>query len=206
MNLIVINETLLEYNFSTQLSLAVSEEILTIYHYLLCTLNQKQLGITQITPTFTTIAIAFNSSSSLFINPHYLDQAIQQAKKQAKKREYQTHIIDIKYNGMDIDTVCNTLNLTKQALIELHLKPIYTIAMLGFKGDFPYLLGLDKHLILPRRANPRHLVTKGSVAIAANQCGIYSQNSPGGWHIIATTTWTHFDQFKAGDKIVFRRI
>ncbi|MCK5664957.1 MAG: carboxyltransferase domain-containing protein, partial [Thiotrichaceae bacterium] len=85
-----------------------------------------------------------------------------------------------------------------------HNKNIYTIAMLGFTGDFPYLLGLDQKLMLPRRASPRNLVNKGSVAIASIQCGIYAQDSPGGWHIIANTDFDDFALLKAGDKIIFK--
>ncbi len=204
MNLNVINETLIEYNFSNKISLELSEKILTIVHYLIENLDYQKLGLIEITPCFTSIAISFKSSSPLFDEPDYLTEEIIRAAELPEKTSYKTHTIEIVYNGLDLDQVCLSLKLTKKEFIHLHLKSTYTIAMLGFKGNFPYLLGLDKKLILPRRASPRNLVKKGSVAIGSDQCGIYAEDSPGGWHIIANTDFDDFDGLKAGDKIVFK--
>ena len=65
---------------------------------------------------------------------------------------------------------------------------------------------LNQKLILPRRASPRNLVKKGSVAIGSEQCGIYAENSPGGWHIVANTAFDDFAELKAGDKIIFEEV
>ncbi len=204
MNLNVINETLIEYNFSKKISLELSEEILKIVHYLIESLDYQKLGLIEITPCFTSIAISFKSSSPLFDEPDYLRDEIIRAAELPEKTGYKTHTIEIVYNGLDLDEVCQVLQLTKKKFIHLHQNSTYTIAMLGFKGNFPYLLGLDKKLILPRRASPRNLVKKGSVAIGSDQCGIYVEDSPGGWHIIGNTDFDDFEVLKAGDKIVFK--
>ncbi len=204
MNLNVINETLIEYNFSKKSSLELSEKILNIIHYLMENLDYEKLGLIKITPCFTSIAISFKSSSPLFDVPDYLTEEIVRAAELPQKTSYKTHTIEIVYNGLDLDEVCQALQLTKKEFIHFHQKNTYTIAMLGFKGNFPYLLGLDKKLILPRRASPRNLVKKGSVAIGSDQCGIYVEDSPGGWHIIANTDFDDFEDLKAGDKIVFK--
>lgn len=205
MNLNVINETLLEYNFSNRISLEISEEILKIYHYLIENLDYEKLSLIEITPTFNSIAVSFKSSSPLFNEPDYLRDDIVRAGKLEKKPAYKIHSIEIVYDGLDLDEVCQSLQLTKKEFIHLYQKNTYTIAMLGFKGNFPYLLGLDKSLILPRRASPRNLVKKGSVAIGSEQCGIYAEDSPGGWHIIANTDFDDFAELKAGDKIIFKQ-
>jgi len=205
MKLSLINETLIEYQFSNNISLELSNEILSIYQYFIKNLDYEKLGLIEIRPGFTTISIAFKSCSPLFDDPDYLRNELLQARALPVKMNSKTHTIDIIYNGMDIESVCQSAQLTRQELIEAHQKCIYTIAMLGFKGNFPYLLGLDQSLILPRRASPRNLVKKGSVAIGSNQCGIYAEDSPGGWHIIANTDFDDFDALKAGDKIIFKK-
>jgi KipI family sensor histidine kinase inhibitor len=69
--------------------------------------------------------------------------------------------------------------------------------MLGFAPGFPYLLGLDPALQLPRRAEPRLRVPRGSVAIGGAQTGIYPRELPGGWHLVGRTPLSLFDA--AGD-------
>jgi KipI family sensor histidine kinase inhibitor len=65
--------------------------------------------------------------------------------------------------------------------------------MLGFAPGFPYLLGLDAALQMPRRAQPRVSVPAGSVAIGGAQTGIYPGALPGGWHLLGRTPWRLFD-------------
>ena len=204
MKLNVINETLIEYNFSKKISLEISEQILKIVHYLIENLDYQKLGLIEITPSFNSIAISFKSASPLFQNPDYLRDEIIQAKDSPNRTNYKSHTIELIYNGCDLDEACRSLCLTKKEFIHLHQKNIYTIAMLGFKGNFPYLLGLDKKLTLPRRSSPRNLVKKGSVAIGSDQCGIYAEDSPGGWHIIGNTNFDDFESLEAGDKIIFK--
>ena len=204
MNLNTINETLIEYNFSNTISIKTSNTIIKIYHYLKSALDYQALGIVEITPCFTSIAISFRSHSPLFDQPDFLREAILQSIDLPDTKNFKTHTIEITYNGLDIDEVCQSLQLSKKAFIELHQKNTYMIAMLGFKGNFPYLLGLDKTLALPRRASPRNLVKKGSVAIAADQCGIYPEDSPGGWHVIANMQFDGFEDLNAGDRIIFK--
>jgi inhibitor of KinA len=85
--------------------------------------------------------------------------------------------------------------------------------MLGFAPGFPYLLGLDPALAMPRRADPRLSVPAGSVAIGGNQTGIYPQALPGGWHLIGRTSSRLFDLhsespslLQPGDRVRFHAI
>ncbi|MDX2194655.1 MAG: 5-oxoprolinase subunit PxpB [Gemmatimonadales bacterium] len=68
---------------------------------------------------------------------------------------------------------------------------------LGFLPGFPYLIGLDAALTLPRRATPRPLVPAGSLAIAAGRAGVYPVASPGGWHLLGRTPLRLFDPARA---------
>ena len=124
--------------------------------------------------------------------------------------ESQHHKIDTYYQGEDLNYVANYHQLTIDEVINLHSKEIYHVLFLGFVPGFPYLHGLNSQLFTPRRDNPRVNVPKGSIAIGADQTGIYPEDSPGGWHIIAHTDACLFDAtasnpclFKPGDTLEF---
>lgn len=95
--------------------------------------------------------------------------------------------------GPDLDAVAALHNLDVQETIELHCAPIYHVYMIGFTPGFPYLGGLDERLYTPRREEPRKKVPPGSVGIADKQTGIYSVESPGGWHLLGRTPLRMFD-------------
>lgn len=81
--------------------------------------------------------------------------------------------------GLDLDTVAEHAGLSRDEVIARHTSAEYTVAMLGFAPGFPYLLGLDPALQVPRRAIPRTRVPAGSVAIGGAQTGIYPRELPG---------------------------
>lgn len=95
--------------------------------------------------------------------------------------------------GADLDDAAAALGLARDTLIARHCAPLYTVAMLGFAPGFPYLLGLDAGLALPRLATPRTRVPAGSVGIGGAQTGIYPRESPGGWRLIGRTPLRLFD-------------
>lgn len=89
--------------------------------------------------------------------------------------------------GCDIRFVADYNNLTVDEVIKIHSGTDYLIYMLGFTPGFPYLGGMSERIQTPRLEAPRKSVMAGSVGIAGKQTGIYSIDSPGGWHIIGRT-------------------
>jgi inhibitor of KinA len=119
--------------------------------------------------------------------------------------------IPVKYEGADLLYVSNYCQMPVDELIQLHSRTTYTVAMIGFLPGFPYLLGMDPRLFVPRKSSPRLKVTKGSVGIGGLQTGIYPSESPGGWQIIGTTPLELFDleqlnYLSVGDKVKFKPI
>jgi KipI family sensor histidine kinase inhibitor len=96
-------------------------------------------------------------------------------------------------HGADLGAVAAYAGLSEAEAIERHAGTDYRVAMIGFKPGFPYLLGLDPALAMPRRATPRASVPAGSVAIGGPQTGIYPGESPGGWQLIGRTAVRLFD-------------
>ena len=117
------------------------------------------------------------------------------------------------YDGADLQEVAAHVQLTAEEVIARHADATYRVARLGFAPGFPYLLGLDPALAMPRRSQPRLSVPAGSVAIGGGQTGVYPQPLPGGWHLIGRTPTRLFDLTAAspsllqpGDRVRFRSI
>ncbi|MDE3073422.1 MAG: 5-oxoprolinase subunit PxpB [Pseudomonadota bacterium] len=115
--------------------------------------------------------------------------------------------------GPDLADVAALCGLGVEALIARHTAAEYRVAMLGFAPGFPYLLGLDPQLAVPRRRDPRQRVPAGSVAIGGSQTGIYPEALPGGWQLIGRTPLRLFDAsasppslLAAGDRVRFQAI
>jgi KipI family sensor histidine kinase inhibitor len=103
------------------------------------------------------------------------------------------HIIPVTYDGPDMEFVADSTGLSVDAVVARHSERAYSVDLLGFVPGFAYLSELDPALQLPRRAQPRPRVARGSVAIAAAQTGVYPLDTPGGWHIIGRTSTVMFD-------------
>jgi KipI family sensor histidine kinase inhibitor len=115
--------------------------------------------------------------------------------------------------GEDLDAAAAELGIAAAELMSRHSAATYTVAMIGFAPGFPYLLGLDPALALPRLAMPRTRVPAGSVAIGGAQTGIYPHESPGGWRLLGRTPLRLFDANRAspsllapGDRVRFDAI
>jgi len=94
------------------------------------------------------------------------------------------------YDGADLGEVADGTGLTVEEVIARHVAGGYRVEFCGFSPGFGYLSGLDPALHLPRRHTPRTRVPAGAVAIAAGYSAVYPTVSPGGWHVIGTTTAT----------------
>jgi KipI family sensor histidine kinase inhibitor len=101
--------------------------------------------------------------------------------------------IPVGYDGEDLPEVASLTGLDVEEVVRRHTAPEYTVAFLGFSPGFPYLVGLDPALEVPRRDTPRTSIPAGSVGLAGGQTGIYPTASPGGWRLIGRTDVVLFD-------------
>jgi inhibitor of KinA len=115
--------------------------------------------------------------------------------------------------AVDIDDVARRANISPSDVIRLHSGADYRVACIGFVPGFPFLTGLPKKLVTPRRDVPRKEIPAGSVGIGGAQTGIYPLRSPGGWNLIGRTPLRLFDSKKnppallrAGERVRFRAI
>lgn len=115
--------------------------------------------------------------------------------------------------GPDLEDVAKRTGLTPERVVELHAGTDYEVYMMGFMPGLGYFGIIPKELELPRRTEPRVRVPAGSVSIAINLTNIYSDESPGGWHLLGRTPVRLFDLHRdppillaAGDRIRFRPV
>jgi KipI family sensor histidine kinase inhibitor len=101
--------------------------------------------------------------------------------------------VPVSYDGEDLPEVARLTGLDVEEVVRRHTAPEYTVAFLGFSPGFPYLVGLDPALEVPRRDTPRTSIPAGSVGLAGGQTGIYPTASPGGWQLIGHTEVSLFD-------------
>ena len=182
-------------------------------------------GITDVAPAYATLLLRFDPSiwdngALLETVAKTLDPGLRRddEPKNAVALPETARVVEIPvcYGGEcgpDIDAVAEHAGLSRNEVVARHAAAEYTVAMLGFAPGFPYLLGLDASLHVPRRANPRTRVAAGSVAIGGAQTGIYPRELPGGWHLIGRTPLALFDPAReppcllaAGDRVRFRAI
>jgi len=182
-------------------------------------------GITDVAPAYATLLVRFDPSiwdngALLETVAKTLDPGLRRddEQKNAVALPETARVVEIPvcYGGEcgpDIAAVAEHAGLLRDAVIARHTAAEYTVAMLGFAPGFPYLLGLDPSLQMPRRATPRTRVPAGSVAIGGAQTGIYPRELPGGWHLIGRTPLVLFDPQRElpcllapGDRVRFHAI
>ncbi len=173
-------------------------------------------------PAYASLLLRFDPAQWIGTDgrsPHQrLHDAVRAAAGDATRSEDPARgiVIPVLYGGEwgpDLADVARHARMPEHEVIARHGAAAYRVAMLGFAPGFPYLLGLDPALAMPRRADPRLSVAAGSVAIGGLQTGIYPQALPGGWQLIGRTPLTLFDlraaspsMLQPGDQVRFRAI
>ncbi len=122
-------------------------------------------------------------------------------------------VVDVVYDGPDLDEVARRCGLSPEAVIAAHLGGDYQVALYGFAPGYAYLSGVPKAIALPRKEAAVRGVASGSVIIAAGQCIVTTLTMPTGWWIIGHSPTVILDPqgarpflFDVGDRVVFRRV
>lgn len=170
------------------------------------------IGVTDVVSSYATLAVHYDPLVIGYTDlTERISPYIESPEISARAAEDAAlHIIEVRYDGEDIDEVAERTGLSIDDVIGIHSGREYRVYVIGFVPGFAYLGKLDHRLALPRRGSPRKRVPPGSVAIADRQTGIYPAASPGGWNIIGTTSAILFDAdrerpalFRTGDRVRF---
>lgn len=90
-------------------------------------------------------------------------------------------------DGEDLAAVAAHMGLSVAEVIAAHQASTWQVAFCGFAPGFAYMTCDDPRFDLPRRVTPRTRIPAGSVALAGRFCGVYPQETPGGWQLIGRT-------------------
>lgn len=141
------------------------------------------------------------------LRPGDLDAVVSRALRAS--REARVWTLPVRYDGEDLDVVCDELGCTREALIAAHTGEAWEVLRMGFLPGFAYLGPLPPSLQVPRRATPRAKVPAGSVALAGARTGVYPFASPGGWKLLGRTLDlplfdpAHGPRWRVGDRVRF---
>ena len=171
------------------------------------------IGLLETVPAYATLLVHYDPLILSFTQlQKYLRTKIDFVEEIAHQKRRRVEV-PVRYGGeygVDLKSAAARLQLSIADLIRLHSETIYTVYMMGFTPGFPYLGKLADALVLPRLETPRTHVPAGTVAIAGSQTGIYSIDSPGGWHLIGWTPLQLFTPesespflFAPGDEVRF---
>jgi KipI family sensor histidine kinase inhibitor len=94
--------------------------------------------------------------------------------------------------GPELESICEMLALSKDALIAMHTSRQHVVELIGFTPGFAYVAGLNEDVNVPRLTEPRRRVEPGSVGIAGSLTGLYALAGPGGWPLIGRTPMALF--------------
>ena len=144
-------------------------------------------------PDFADEVIVTETEICLKLNQNFHSEKLRQlgnilSKTQTAFSAPQIHTIPVYFQTTeDWKTVENHTGLSKTQIIEKLTHTTFSLAVFGFLPGFLYLDGLDKSLHIPRKTVPAKYTEAGSVALGGKYLGLYSIDSPGGWHIIGKT-------------------
>jgi KipI family sensor histidine kinase inhibitor len=164
-------------------------------------------GVVEVVPGYRTLLVTTSGEAEAAAVRRALPRLELPVLRQVRRRVVEVPVV---YDGQDLAEVAARTRLSASEVVQRHTAPEYLVAFLGFAPGFPYLVGLDPALHVPRHPTPRTRVPAGSVGLAGPQTGVYPASSPGGWQLIGRTEVVLFDVARqppallaAGDRLRF---
>ncbi|MDD7986773.1 allophanate hydrolase subunit 1 [Lentisphaera marina] len=194
----VLGDSCLIFLFFDHISTENTQFILSLFRSL-----SSEKDFLDLVPAYCDIAIHFNPL--LHTEQEVRIIVDQHLSKLEVKQDFleKVHRLAVLYDGADLQRVSELTNLDEKEIVRRHSMVQYRVAMIGFLPYFPYLIGLDPTLQVPRLESPRTKVPAGSVSIAGEQTGIYPSASPGGWNLIGRMNPEKLKNLEPGDKVEF---
>ncbi len=107
--------------------------------------------------------------------------------------------------GPDLEDIATAAGKEVSAWVAWHQSLEFDAVMIGFRPGFAYLQPMNVAMFNhPRRKTPRTKLPKGAVGLGGPYCGIYPDESPGGWNWVGTTP--QHPLIRLGDRVKFYSI
>lgn len=189
------------------ISRETSRIVLSIYRRCHADQALRRAGVVDVVPAYCSMAIHFDpTTADIDAILKRAEQLIGGGEAERADAAGTTVVLPVTYNGEDLPRVASLTGLDIPRVVALHQKNPCTVAMIGFRPHFPYLIGMAEELATPRLPSPRKRVSAGSVGIAGPQTGVYPVESPGGWSIIGTTDPALLVSLRPGDTVRFTEV
>ncbi len=172
-------------------------------------------GVTEAVPTYRSLLVHYDPDRIDFetLGAKLAALAEMPVPPAGKARRWRVPVAYGGENGIDLEEVARSLNITPDEVVRRHAGGDYRVAMIGFTPGWSYLSGLDKSLHMPRRPNPRVFTPAGTISIGGVQAGIQCLAAPSGWHLLGRTAVRTFQLHRdpvfltqPGDRVTFYRV
>lgn len=146
-------------------------------------------GVTETVPTYRSLLVHYDPLRIDFetLRQHLATREQVPAPIVAETRRWRIPVAYGGENGIDLEDVAKSLDISPDDVIARHIAGDYHVAMIGFTPGWSYLSGLADSLHMPRRQNPRLLTPAGTIAIGGMQSGVQCLAGPSGWHLLGRT-------------------
>ncbi|KAB7667797.1 5-oxoprolinase subunit PxpB [Bacillus sp. B1-b2] len=168
----------------------------TVQYYAKMIKSLQIKGVRDVITAMSNLTILYDP---ILISYEQLTHELQQMElkdiNSSKQKSRTVHIpvvFDEQY-GPDLPEIAKITGYSVPEIINMICAKSYYVYMIGFIAGLPYMGDLDERISIPRKANPRIKVPKGTVAIANRMTDIYTMESPGGWHLVGWTPMEIFD-------------
>ena len=147
------------------------EELATVHrlHAALRALDPP--GVVELVPGYRTVLVVADPARTAILNElaaGLADLELPEANEVAGEPVE----IPVSYDGEDLPEVASLTGLEVEEVVRRHTAPEYTVAVLGFSPGFPYLVGLDPALEVPRRDTPGAVDLARAVRAALEEAGV----------------------------------
>jgi 5-oxoprolinase (ATP-hydrolysing) subunit B len=172
-------------------------------------------GVTETVPTYRSLLVHYDPVRIDFeaLGAKLAALAQLPVRPAGKARRWRVPVAYGGENGIDLEDVAKSLNITPDEVVARHAGGDYRVAMIGFTPGWSYLSGLDKSLHMPRRLNPRVFTPAGTISIGGVQAGIQCLAAPSGWHLLGRTAVRTFQLHRdpvfltePGDRVTFYQV
>lgn len=211
----LVNENSVIIYFPDTVCTETADNIVYTCHFLRSELSDT---LQDIVPSYTSILLSCNlrKTGLQSFAAHIRSVLSRLDKNGCDKLERKQIVLPVYYGeevALDHAEISQYTGLAFSDVVTLHSSESYRVFAIGFAPGFAFLGNTHLHIKIPRKANPRLKVPKGSVAIADRQTAVYPRQSPGGWQVIGRTplNFLDFSQssssfFAMGDEVRFQAI
>ena len=146
-------------------------------------------GVTETVPTYRSLLVHYDPLLIDFatLGDRLATLGQMPASARTETRRWRIPVAYGGENGIDLEDVAKSLNISADDVVAQHVAGDYRVAMIGFTPGWSYLSGLAPSLHMPRRQNPRLSTPAGTISIGGVQSGVQCLAGPSGWHLLGRT-------------------